>query len=186
MEIQEIIAKNVKSIREEKKLTLDAAATLTGVSRSMLAQIEKGEVNPTISVIWKIANGYKVSFTSLMENHMQAPLVLRAENAIPLIEDDGKYINYPAFLFSEDKLFETYRIQIEPEGCLYAEPHLLGTEEYITVFSGKVEIDVEENQFFLSEGDSLRFRADVKHSYKNIGTDTVFLSMLIYYNKKPF
>ena len=54
-------------IREQKKLTLDAAAALTGVSRSMLAQIEKGDVNPTISVLWKIANGYKVSFTSLLE-----------------------------------------------------------------------------------------------------------------------
>lgn len=61
MEITSRIAANAKRLREEKKLTLDAAANLTGVSRSMLAQIEKGEVNPTISVLWKIANGYKVS-----------------------------------------------------------------------------------------------------------------------------
>ena len=184
MEIQEIIARNIKSIREEKKLTLDAAAALTGVSRSMLAQIEKGEVNPTISVIWKIANGYKVSFTSLMEDHLQAPLVLRAKDAVPLIEKDRKYINYPVFLFSEDKLFETYRIQIEPEGYLEAEPHLVGTEEYITVFSGSTEIGVGEERYYLEEGDSLRFRADVKHTYRNTGDKTVFLSMLIYYNKK--
>ena len=50
-----------KADTQQKKLTLDAAAGLTGVSRSMLAQIEKGEVNPTISVLWKIANGYKSS-----------------------------------------------------------------------------------------------------------------------------
>ena len=67
MDVTNIVASNVKSIREQKKLTLDAAAELTGVSRSMLAQIEKGDVNPTISVLWKIANGYKVSFTSLVE-----------------------------------------------------------------------------------------------------------------------
>ena len=66
MDITNTIAANAKRIREEKKLTLDAAASATGVSRSMLAQIEKGEVNPTISVVWKIANGYKVSFTSLV------------------------------------------------------------------------------------------------------------------------
>ena len=64
MDITNTIAANTKQIREQKKLTLDAAASITGVSRSMLAQIEKGEVNPTISVLWKIANGYKVSFTS--------------------------------------------------------------------------------------------------------------------------
>ena len=46
MELQHIIGENIKSIRERKKLTLDAAAAQTGVSRSMLAQIEKGDVNP--------------------------------------------------------------------------------------------------------------------------------------------
>ena len=54
MDVTNVVARNVKSIREHKKLTLDAAAAATGVSRSMLAQIEKGEVNPTISVLWKI------------------------------------------------------------------------------------------------------------------------------------
>ena len=67
MDVTQVVAGNARRIREQKKLTLDAAAAATGVSRSMLAQIEKGEVNPTISVLWKMANGYKVSFTSLME-----------------------------------------------------------------------------------------------------------------------
>ena len=74
MELQKMIGANVKAARERRKLTLDAAALLTGVSRSMLAQIEKGDVNPTISVLWKIANGYKVSFTSLTEAPERSPL----------------------------------------------------------------------------------------------------------------
>jgi transcriptional regulator with XRE-family HTH domain len=41
-------------------------AKLTGVSKSMLGQIERSEVNPTISTMWKISNGLKASFTSLM------------------------------------------------------------------------------------------------------------------------
>ena len=67
MEINAVVSENARRLREEKRLTLDEAARLTGVSRSMLAQIEKGDVNPTISMVWKIANGYKVSFTSLVE-----------------------------------------------------------------------------------------------------------------------
>ena len=62
-----MVSENARRLREEKRLTLDEAARLTGASRSMLAQIEKGDVNPTISMVWKIANGYKVSFTSLVE-----------------------------------------------------------------------------------------------------------------------
>lgn len=184
MDLQKKIANNIKAIREGKKLTLDAAAKQTGVSRSMLAQIEKGDVNPTISVLWKIADGYKVSFTSLLDNSTDDILLIRADDVAPLIEDNEKYLNYPAFPFQEDKLFETYRIQIEPGGFLSAQPHMAGTEEYITVFSGSVEICANGEAYRLFVGDSLRFKADTQHSYKNIGEDTAQLSMLIYYSKR--
>ena len=134
MDITAMIAANTRRIREQKKLTLEAAASLTGVSRSMLAQIEKGEVNPTISVLWKIANGYKVSFTSLAENRGAPVRVVRGSELQPLLEDAGRYQNYPIFPFDEGKLFETYRIVIQPGGSLAAQPHLSGAEEYITVF----------------------------------------------------
>lgn len=183
MDVTGVVAVNAKAIREQKKLTLDAAAKLTGVSRSMLAQIEKGDVNPTISVLWKIANGYKVSFTSLVERKAEAVTVIRQEDQTPLTEDDGRYLNYPAFAFSEDTLFETYRIVIEPSGSLSAQPHLRGSAEYITVFAGSVEITVAEETFRLSKGDSIRFDADVSHAYRNTGTETAELSMLIFYRE---
>ena len=41
MEVTKVVAANARRLREEKKLTLDAAAAATGVSRSMLAQIEQ-------------------------------------------------------------------------------------------------------------------------------------------------
>ena len=103
MDLQKIIGANAKAIRESKKLTLDAAAQLTGVSRSMLAQIEKGDVNPTISVLWKMANGYKVSFTSLMDAHSSPSLLIRAADVEPLSEDGGRYLNCPAFPFEEER-----------------------------------------------------------------------------------
>lgn len=183
MDIQKDIAKNIKKIRERKKITLDSAAKLTGVSRSMLAQIEKGEVNPTISILWKIANGYKVSFTSLVSSEASS-LLIKSEDVLPLIEDDGRYINRPAFPFQEDKQFETYHIEIKEKGFLQAQPHLEGAEEYITVFDGEVEIVADTETFRLKRGDSLRFRADVPHSYKNTGSETVYLSMIIYYSNK--
>ncbi len=183
MDITNIVAINTKKIREQKKLTLDSAASITGVSRSMLAQIEKGEVNPTISVLWKIANGYKVSFTSLVENNNNTISVIKESDINPLTENDDQYINYPIFLFNENTLFETYRIVIKEGGSLSSQPHLNCSEEYITVFSGQVEINVEDKSFCLSKGDSIKFQANVPHSYKNIGKETVELSMLIYYNK---
>lgn len=182
MDINHAASQNIKNIREQKKLTLDAAARITGVSRSMLAQIEKGDANPTLSVLWKIANGYKVSFTSLVENSEEQVAVIPFDTIHPIAEDEGKYMNYPAFCFDEKKGFETYRIVIEPEGKLKADPHLAGTEEYITVFTGTAEISVGDDTYLLKEGDSIRFQADVPHEYKNIGEQQVTLSMLIYYS----
>ncbi|MBQ8647299.1 MAG: helix-turn-helix transcriptional regulator [Oscillospiraceae bacterium] len=184
MDFQKAVAQNIREIRERKKITLDAAAKLTGVSRSMLAQIEKGDVNPTISVLWKIANGYKVSFTSLVDTDGRSHLLIRADEVTPLAEDEGRYINRPAFPFQEDTHFETYRIEIKPEGFLQAQPHMGGTEEFLTVFSGEVEITAGAERFRIAAGDSLRFKADVAHSYRNVGSETAHLHMLIHYSDK--
>ena len=56
-----------------------------------------------------------------------------------------------------------------------------GTVEYITVFRGKVEITVGEETFALAQGESIRFRADVPHAYRNPRVETAELSMIIYY-----
>lgn len=182
MDVNKIIAQNVKKLREKRKLTLDAASEITGVSRSMLAQIEKGDVNPTISVLWKIAGGYKVSFISLLEQDLQSSVDV-VPAAEPLLEDGGRYLNYPAFAFDENKGFETYRIVIKPQGSLSAQPHLKGAQEYITVFAGQAEITVAGQTYNLMEGDSIHFKADVPHAYANTGSTDAELHMLIYYNK---
>ena len=110
--------------------------------------------------------------------------VVRQSDVKPLIEDNGRYWNYPIFPFDEKSLFETYRIVIEPSGTLSAEPHLNGSEEYITVFAGRAEITVAHERFELAKGDSIRFYANAPHSYRSIGPEPAELSMLIYYNRE--
>ena len=93
----------------------------------MLSQIERGDANPTITVLWKIANGFKVSFTALTETSLEDAAVIPAESVHPVTEADGLYINYPVFPFDEKRLFEMYRIVIKPGGKLDAQPHIAGT-----------------------------------------------------------
>lgn len=52
----DIIGSNLANIRKERGLSLDQFANLTGVSKSMLSQIENGQKTPTVTVMWKIAN----------------------------------------------------------------------------------------------------------------------------------
>lgn len=183
MDVNKNVSRNVRRIREEKKLTLDAVAAMTGVSRSMLSQIEKGDANPTIAVLWKIANGLKVSFTALIEGLSEDATIVQAAEIAPLYEDGGRFINYPIFPFDEKKRFETYRIVIEPGGKLAAQPHLAGTEEYITVFAGVLDMTIGGVSHRLAQGDSIRFKADSDHTYHNDNSTPAELSMIIHYSE---
>ena len=46
------VAVNLKQIRQSKGMSLGEVAEQTGVSKSMLAQIEKGTANPSLGA-WK-------------------------------------------------------------------------------------------------------------------------------------
>ena len=51
------VAVNLKRIRKSKSMSLDQVAEQTGVSKSMLAQIERGTANPSLGVLGKITSG---------------------------------------------------------------------------------------------------------------------------------
>ncbi len=59
-----VIGNKLKNIRNSRNLSLDDVAELTGVSKAMLGQIERGKSNPTVSTLWKISTGLRVSFSS--------------------------------------------------------------------------------------------------------------------------
>ncbi|EEL76435.1 helix-turn-helix domain-containing protein [Bacillus cereus] len=180
-EIQLILAKNLKSIREKEKLSLEKVSQLTGVSKTMIGQIERGDSSPTLTTIWKIANGLKVSFTSLINNPQPDTKVVLRNDVQVLSEDNGRYKVYPSFPFQDNRNFEIYMVEIDTGGKLSSEAHKEGTEEFITVFEGKLTIDINDCQYTLNNGDSIRFKADRPHTYTNSGRTLTRLSMTIYY-----
>ena len=179
--LNEIVARNLKSIREEKKLSLDKVAELTGVSKSMLGQIERGESNPTITTVWKIANGLKISFTSIINAPKCDTVIIDRKDMEPLIEDNGKYRLYPYFPYEDGRHFEMYSVEIEKGGYLSAEAHGDGTQEFITVYDGEMTIRVNREEFVVKAGDSIRYKADKPHSYHNSSNELTRASMVIYY-----
>ncbi|HWQ42030.1 MAG TPA: helix-turn-helix domain-containing protein [Desulfosporosinus sp.] len=176
-----VIAESLKRLRADKKLSLDNVAKLSGVSKSMLGQIERGEVNPTVSTLWKIANGLKISFTQLMSRPESDIEIVDKAKIQALIEDNGKVRNFPIFPFDSTRRFEMYSLELDGGGYLEAEAHPHGTQEFITVFSGEVTINVSGEGFVVTTGNSMRFKADSPHTYKNSGDTICSLSMVIYY-----
>ncbi|WP_172196004.1 helix-turn-helix domain-containing protein [Saccharibacillus qingshengii] len=176
-----ILSQNLKRLRAERKLSLDKLADLTGISKTMLGQIERGESSPSLTTVWKIANGLKVSFTSLIvEPPAEAVLVRRQDTQI-MEELELKYRLYPMFPYDAEPGFEVYTVEIEPGGMLGSEPHREGTEEWITLFAGTLEVEVGGDTYRLESGDAIRFKADRPHCYRSAGTETTRLSMTIRY-----
>lgn len=176
-----LVAENLKRLREERKLSLDAVSRQSGVSKSMLGQIERGEVSPTISTVWKIANGLEVSFTALTSRPETDYEVMDSNDMQPLLEDGGKYRNFPMFSFDGGRRFEILYIELDAGSRLDAEAHPAGTQEFITAFSGQLVVSVNNETFSIGDGASLRFKADRPHRYQNTGDEMCRLSMVIYY-----
>ena len=61
------IAINLKRIRKAKGMSLDVVAEQTGVSKSMLSTIEKGDANPSIGVLGKIISGLRIELQDLTQ-----------------------------------------------------------------------------------------------------------------------
>jgi len=176
-----IIAGNLRQLREDRKLSLEKASEITGVSKSMLGQIERGESNPTITTIWKIASGLKVSFTALVNAPQADTVIVNQADIVPLIEADGKYRVYPIFPYEEGRRFEMYSLEIDQGGYFASNPHGEKTQEFITVFDGELTILTNNREYKIAKGDSIRFRADKPHSYHNPGDVLARLSLVIYY-----
>ncbi|WP_018248420.1 helix-turn-helix domain-containing protein [Orenia marismortui] len=166
------IAKKLNQIRKNRGFTLSKLEELTGVSKSMLGQIERGESNPTVKTLWKIANGLNVSFSTFIDEDNSKVSVISTEEINPLLEERGEFRVYPIFPFDHKKRFEIHAIEIEA-GCSYeAEAHFTGVEEHLIVSRGILEILIEGDTYRVNEGNTIRFVADKAHVYRN---DTDFL-----------
>ena len=179
--IHKMVGRKLLNIRKMRGLSLDQVAELTGVSKAMLGQIERGDSNPTISVLWKIVSGLQISFTSLIEDDEPKITVVRSAELSHFEEEDGQYRTYPLFPFHPQKNFEVYTVEIE-SGCSHAsEPHNDGVEEYILMVAGMLEVTIAQERYTLGAGDAIHFSADRPHTYTNVSDGKTVYKTLIYY-----
>lgn len=177
-----IIGNKLKAIRTKRNLSLDEVTKLTGVSKAMLGQIERGQSNPTVSTLWKIATGLKVSFSFFIDENQDDLKVVRQDEISPIIEDNDKMRLYPLFPFDVNKGFEIFTIELEP-GCNHiSTPHNNGVEEYIIVTEGEIELSVNDRNFILEKGNSIKFVANKPHIYRNTKNNkAIFQNIILYF-----
>ena len=127
------IGENLRRMREERNLSYDQLADYTGVSKSMLRNIELGNSSPTVATMWKIANGLRVSFSALLRKTVSNVQVRQFKAEEPLIEANNHYRIFPLVPFDPEQPFETYYIEIDPDTVFVGEPHVGNIYEYVYV-----------------------------------------------------
>ena len=181
-EIVKIVGDNIKRLRKERSLSLDQLAEITGVSKSMLHQIERGDSNPTVVILWKIASSLNIPFGSLVDKPKRPVSIVTRSETTPLTDDPGQYELYPYFPFDPSKKFEILTIRLSPGGKKHSEAHQPGVEEYIMVTKGVVEVIINRDRYTISEGDAIHFVADYPHSFENKLELPAELIVVDYYN----
>ena len=83
--INEIVANNIAILRK-KSFKLRGTWKLSGVSKSMLARVERGDGNPTLSTLWKLSNGMKVPFDALTVRPKAPYEIVKTSEIQPLLE----------------------------------------------------------------------------------------------------
>lgn len=182
-DVNVLIGTNLKRLREERGYSLSKLADIVQVSKSMLAQIEKGETNPSVGTIWKIANGLHVSFTSLLSEEHYPVKVIRKENLTSIYQEDHKYAIHPYFPYSKDKRFELYTVELGNRAHHYSEAHVKGVEEYFVVTEGCIEVVIGSEHIVLNKDDAITFLADSEHSYNNLTDESAAGVIVLYYNE---
>ena len=161
----------VKALRADRGWSLEALAAASGVSRSMLSQIERERANPTLAVTLRIARAFGMNVGELLEmpGATSSVTVIRAEDRAYHYRSD-KFVRIRTLSpLNLEKDVEFYEVQIQPGGALRSAPHFDGTREFLTVEKGRIRIESGADSDSLNPGDSANYRADVPHAIINCG-----------------
>lgn len=161
------VAVNLKRIRREKGMSLEGMAEQTGVSKSMLAQIEKGIANPSLGVIGKIIGGLHIEFQELIEDVSPGFRLVHIKEMEPTKEVRGEYKIWNCFPYENNCVAKIYRIDMEPGAEYTGSSQGKKTRAYISVLEGEVKIRCGEEAYLVGKEDMFCLEMDRQHTYRN-------------------
>lgn len=181
--INEDLGRRVKKLRGDRGWSLEELASASGVSRSMLSEIERQRANPTLSVTYRIARAFGLSLQDLIESADSASSIqtIRAGDTEQIFRKDKQCQIRTLSPLNLEKDVEFYELRLPPGGALRSQAHIDGTREFLTVEKGGVELHSGNSRETLAKGDSATYRADVAHAIVNPGRHEAVLFLVVIY-----
>jgi len=165
------VGATLQALRQAQGLSLDELSRRAGVSKSMLSQIERNQANPTVAVVWRLANALRVELSELLGGERPAapPIEVVASHATPALSSpDGLCrlrILGPIDLAGN---FEWYELTVQPGGALESAAHEPGSREHLSVLAGELEVTAGGSSQLVKSGETARYAVDGAHAIRNL------------------
>ena len=159
------LAANLKRLREARGLSQRQMAQLSGIPRPTWGSLEAGSANPTLAVLARAAAALQVSIEELIGPPRTAARLFPAAEQRARQRQGARL--RPLLPESIPGL-DISRMELGPGGRLTGIPHTPGTREYLTCISGRIELVASGERWELDAGDTLVFRGDQRHGYRNL------------------
>lgn len=178
------IGKKIRDLRNEKEMTLGDLASKINVSPSLVSQLERGGVNPSIGLLKLIADALEIPLPSLFEQEEA-----RAGEPSPLMTpQERKRLTTGGVQFN--LLSRNYDLGCEFIFNEWPPGASTGKERYVhegiecgLLLEGELELELEERTYRLKPGDSITYRSDIPHRLNNKGKKT---AKGVWVNSRPW
>ena len=183
-----LIGDRVKSVREKNGLTADQLAKLTGLSKTLIFQIEKDLISPPIATLLRIANAMQTNISNFFQDEqkdVKVSVVRKDEYLLSKRRQAGSNIKigYNYETLAHKKLYKhmepfivTFDIKTKEEVVRFSH----NGEEFIYVLEGVLEFTTEDNTVILNEGDSLYFESNQLHGFRALGKTKAKAVVVVY------
>jgi transcriptional regulator with XRE-family HTH domain len=166
----EVLARRVRSVREEEGWTLQELAKRCGVAVSTIQKIETSQMVPTLSVLSKLASGLqrRVSFL-IGEDAADVEIVYRRASDRRSVQAQNQVRIESLAGELRDPEFDAYEFFIPPGQGSGPEMVTHQGDELYLCLRGRIELVVGDRIFELQVGDSVHFKSIVPHRWRNLG-----------------
>ena len=173
------LGERLKAIRDSRNLNLSDVSELTGISKAMISKIERGESVPTITTVWKLANGLKITLNALSGDAESGYAVKSIAEMTPLIDTDGRFQLYNIFPFSPldgiQVFYGRFNAGYHPSMFI----HESSRKEYCIVFEGDLDVVIGSNTYHMEAGCGIDFDSHEEHGYINNGQSDALVCFLL-------
>lgn len=162
----------LRKIRELKRITLKGLAEKIGVSESLISQIERNKVSPSIDTLLALAEELDVDLDYLFRDYKRSrkATVIKRKDRSRLYRDGVTYEQLSILADGEEKhALEAVMLIIEPGKEKGSKDFGHEGRELGLMIEGLGVLRYGDTEYPIEEGDSVNFASDIPHVLKNTG-----------------